>query len=110
MAIILGVAALPLIVVGWGLFISVPLFVFAFVLDRITNPKPGQNSHRIIVNAVIIMAGMACYFGFYILGGIGHVDTTGKGSTAYLIITAIITALITAVVLWIVNKRNNSST
>src|SRR5579883_1935872 len=106
LAIICGVIALPLIIFGWGIFISVPLFVFAYAIDRKTDPRPGQTNKKLITNIIVVLAGLACLFGLYIFGAIGHIDTTGKPDTPFMIISFVIVAAITASLLRLVNKRS----
>lgn len=105
LAIILGIIALPLVFLGVGIFISIPLFLFAYAMDKITNPKPGQRSWKLFTNLVILFAGVGCFYGLYFIGAVGHMDTTGEPDTGFAVISGVICAGITGAVLWVVNTR-----
>jgi hypothetical protein len=111
-AIILGVLSLPLVIFGWGLLITIPLFAFAFAMDRVTNPKPDDinkdlNS-KLIINIIVLLAAGASLFGIYALGAIGNIDTTGSPNGLFLIAGTVIVFILAALVLWLVNKQRAS--
>ena len=107
LALLVGIISLPLVFVGWGLFISIPMFAFAYVISGAiqSNPKDKPVRSKAVINSVIIIAGLASFFALYALGAIGNTDTTGKGSPEFLAISFAACFLITTLILWIVNRR-----
>ena len=105
LALFLGIITLPLVFLGWPIFISGIFLVFAFVADRFSNPKPGSGIKRSWINFAILLAGGASFYGLYILGSVGHIDTTGKPSGNFILISVAVCIGITSLILWLVNRR-----
>lgn len=100
----LGVLTIPLIFVGIGVFISPPLLVAAFVLDRIGRPESAQKNKKYLLDIAIVVLGVGIFYGLYATGSFGNIDTTGKPSTTFTAVSLVVCASITAFLLWMVNR------
>ena len=93
LAIAGSILSLPLIIFGWGLFITIPLVILAVALDK----KPSQTNTGVIKWALIAAAvGFAMFFGIYTLGSLGNLDTTGKPSNVTTMIACVVGVLAAA--------------
>jgi glycerol uptake facilitator-like aquaporin len=107
LAIIGAILSLPLIIFGWGLLITIPLVILAIALDKKPSPTGTSNSSKkwaLIATAV----GLAVFFGIFVLGSFGNLDTTGKPSGAIIIIGLIIGVLV-AVGVYALGKRDRNT-
>jgi dipeptide/tripeptide permease len=83
LAIMGALLSLPLIIFGWGLLITIPLVILAYQLDKKPQTNPGVSDSR-KWKMIAITTGLAVFFGIFVIGSFGNLDTTGKPSSAVL--------------------------
>jgi glycerol uptake facilitator-like aquaporin len=105
LAIIGAILSLPLVIFGWGLLITIPLIILAVALDR--KPTAINNSSKKWA-LIAIAVGFAIFFGVYILGSLGNLDTTGKPDNVILVI-GIIAGLISMVGVYKLGNRGGDT-
>lgn len=111
LSIILAIISIPLIFVGYGIFIFIPMVAVAFATEKAIKAHKNNMPMSMGVHSGYIVAciagGLGCGFGVYFLGSLGNIDTTGKPTANSVIPGFIIAALVTFILIFIGNRVHN---
>ncbi len=102
---VLAVLTLPFFYNNLGLlFITFPLLLVTFVVDRIYTPRKGQNTKKLVASTGIIIAGLVFFFIASFFAALGT-DASGSTSMSGFLVAIIISITLTAAGLAIVNRQ-----
>jgi len=111
LSIILAIISIPLIFVGFGILIFIPMVAVAFATEKAIKAHKNNIPMTAGVHTGYIFAciagGLGCGFGVYFLGALGNIDTTGKPTTSSAVPGFIVAALVTILLIIIGGKVRN---
>lgn len=103
-AVVMAVITSPLLIFGWGLFITIPFGLFTYLTDKNIDSKTGKVSNRSNLYAITIFTGLASFFALYTLGAFMHLDSTTKVSIPFLVFSGLICLGITFYTIYVIRK------
>ncbi len=100
----IAVLSLPLILIGGGIFITVPLVGFVVVVHLITRPnndfEPSSMKRlKMLFYVSTVIAGLGCFIGLYKFGATGFLKSDGKTSLVNVLVVAVVCLVVTVVIL-----------
>ena len=113
LSIILAIISIPLMFLGVGFFIFIPMVAVAFATEKAIKAHKNNVPMSGMMHGGYILAciagGLGCGFGVYFLGAVGNIDTTGKSTPGSVTPGFIIAALVTFILFVIGNRMRNQS-